>query len=82
MEKTENIDVTLGDGIATLRRGRSSQVTVARILAIEYEGDQERIHLDRLVHPPEASGFRDWSVSGAFATVLSRPNRLVTANAR
>jgi hypothetical protein len=70
---TENVDVSVGDGVVVIRRGGRSASVLANILCIEREPEsgRARIWLDRRVHRSDEYEFNGWKVDGAFVTVLS-----------
>lgn len=73
MERTNDVVVTVGEGVVTLKRTGSSQTTVATILGTVVRDGIEVICLDRLVHNVGQSQFSEWQVWGAVTTLLSRP---------
>lgn len=74
MEKSEQITVTIGDGVVVIRRSGVSRASVANILGMEHDSQCEikTLWLDRLIHGPNESGFIGWRVSGAVSSVLER----------
>lgn len=73
MSKIE-IEVTLGDDTAVIRRAGHSRPEVAKILGVERNGNGQitTVWLDRLVHRVGESELMDWQVGGAISTVLRR----------
>ena len=72
MERTSpSINVTFGDGVAVIRRERSTSPIVAHVLGRETHGRVETVYLYRLVHDEEQN-WHEWSASGAISTILSR----------
>lgn len=74
MSKPEETSVTLGDGVAVIRRKGTSDCVVAGILGVEAgaQGETETVYLDRIVHRIGESDFDGWAVSGAVSTILRR----------
>jgi len=72
--KPDTVTVTLGDGLAVIRRKGITVCVVAEVLGCERdaEGAPTVIYLDRLVHRIGETSFGDWDVSGAISTVLRR----------
>ena len=65
--------ISIGDGVATIKRRGTRGTTVAHILGtVEAEG-LEVICLDRLVHGIFEDEMDGWHVSGAVTSVLARP---------
>lgn len=73
MNSNKTAVVTLGEGVATIKRDGSSTTTVAAILGRIVRDGVEVICLDRLVHEPHEGEFTGWQVAGAVTTLLSRP---------
>lgn len=69
----ENVTVTIGEGVAVIRRKGQSRPVVANILGIEHDesGRPKTVWLDRLVHRYHESRFIGWSVFGALSSVLT-----------
>lgn len=68
--------LTLTDTHATLRRKRSSEATVARVLGEDCGSDGARIvYLDSLIHHHEGEELDGWTLSGAISTVCTLPPR-------
>jgi len=74
VRKAEATSVTLGDGVAVIRRKGTSECVVAGILGVEADaqGETETVYLDRIVHRIGESDFEGWAVSGAVSTILRR----------
>ncbi|WP_029050166.1 hypothetical protein [Cupriavidus sp. amp6] len=71
--KATECTVTLGEGVATIKRRGTRGTIVANVLGtVEAEGVQV-ICLDRLVHGIFESEMGGWQVSGAVTTLLARP---------
>jgi hypothetical protein len=75
-ENIERVTVTIGEGIAVLKRTGQGSPTIANILGIDRdaEGNIETVYLDRMVHKPMETSFEGWTVSGAIATEM-RPTK-------
>ena len=77
MPRDTKIDATvsLGDGVAVIRYGKSSQPKVVGVLGIDLgaDGKAERVFLDRLIHKPREDEIDGWQVSGAISSILERP---------
>lgn len=75
-ENPSNMDatLTLGDGVAVIRRHGRSDPMVAGVLGIQHaeNGEPERVYLDRLIHSPYHRTMGEWQISGAVSTILSR----------
>lgn len=73
MNILHTVEVTIGDGVVTMRPRSSSTTRVARILAQEIGSDDtETLWLDRLVHHPKDELTHGWIASGAISTILCR----------
>lgn len=73
MTKTENTtEVTLGDGVVTIKRKGTSSLIVAKILGKVVEDKTESIFLDRLVHDSHEKEMGDFEVSGAVSSILRK----------
>lgn len=74
MSKAEEVSVTLGDGVAVIRRKGTSACIVAGILGIDSgpAGEAGTVYLDRLVHRVGETEFQGWDVSGAVSTILRK----------
>ena len=67
----EEVEVSIGRGVATFKRSGKSLVVLANILGEDKDGNgARRIFLDRLVHRPNESKFGSWKLSGAVSTIL------------
>lgn len=62
--------VTLGDGVAMVRRRGSSALAVANVLGTTVADDKTAIYLDRLVHKSHESSLGSFLVKGATTTIL------------
>jgi hypothetical protein len=69
----DNATVTLGDGVAVIRRRGVTDPIVAKVLGTEHDedGNPRRVWLDRLVHRPEQVNLGLWSVEGAYVSMLT-----------
>lgn len=67
-------ELTLGDGVAVIRRRGRSQPLVVGVLGVDRDacGEPLRVWLDRLVHEPYHRSMGPWVVSGAISTVFTR----------
>lgn len=72
MEIQRRVTVSIGEGVATIKRDGSSATAVASILGRIVRDELETICLDRLVHEPYEDEFVGWRVSGAVTTLLTR----------
>lgn len=63
-------DVTLGNGVVTVRRKGSSSLTIANVLGTTVNDKTESIYLDRLVHKPFEQSLGNFAVTGAISSVL------------
>jgi hypothetical protein len=74
VSKAEEVSVTLGDGVAVIRRKGTSACIVAGVLGLDTDagGATETVYLDRLVHRVGETDFEGWKVSGAVSTILRR----------
>lgn len=71
--KVTDCSITLGEGVATIKRKGTRNTTVAQVLGVMESGGIEIICLDRLVHGIFEQEMDGWHVSGAVTTVLARP---------
>jgi hypothetical protein len=67
------VEITLGDGVAVIRRQNRSTATVAHVLGETSANGAQRIYLDRLVHNGHQVMMGEWVASGAISTILERP---------
>lgn len=73
MAITENTaEVTLGDGVVTIKRKGTSSLIVANILGKIVEDKTESIFLDRLVHDSHETELGSFAVSGAVSSILKK----------
>ena len=80
MHKSDVVRATIriGSGVLSIRRKGNSELSTARILGFELseDGVTGSVWLDRLVHTlsESAIGSEDeqWSLSGAFVSVMSK----------
>jgi hypothetical protein len=63
------LTVTIGEGVATIRREGSSVLLTAGILGRESENGRDRVYLDRMVHRPGESCV-GWELHGSYSTIL------------
>lgn len=63
-------DVTLGNGVVTVRRKGSSSLVIANVLGTVATETSEAIYLDRLVHKPFEQSLGNFAVTGAISSVL------------
>jgi hypothetical protein len=66
------LSVTVGDGVAVIRRELSSAVIVAGVLGRDSSAGFDTLYLDRLVHD-DFQDWGEWTAFGAISTILSRP---------
>jgi len=71
--KANECTVTLGEGLATIKRSGTRGTTVAQVLGTVEADGVEIICLDRLVHGIFETEMDGWQVSGAVTTLLARP---------
>lgn len=64
--------LTIGEQDVALKRQGQSQVSTAKILGREMNGQQEVIYLDRLLHLPFAEAYGDWVAHGVISTILTK----------
>lgn len=76
MRHESKIDATvsLGDGVAVIRYGKSSRPTVVGVLGVDLgeDGKPVRVYLDRLIHRPREEQIGGWQISGAVSSILER----------
>lgn len=73
MRRDHEYVLSIGDGVATMRRKGSRAYTTARILGREMsESGYETIWLDRLIAPHGIATVEGWKVGGAVSSVLTR----------
>ncbi|AZG17091.1 MULTISPECIES: hypothetical protein [Cupriavidus] len=70
--KANECTVTLGDGLATIKRRGTRGTSVAKILGTVEADGIEVFCLDRLVHGIFETEMDGWQVSGAVTTLLAR----------
>jgi len=66
------MSVTLGEGVAVVRRQGRTDPIVAGVLGIERTEGVETVYLDRVVHGA-GQDWQEWDAAGAVSTILSRP---------
>jgi hypothetical protein len=68
------VQVSLGDGVAVIRKTGRSRPIVAGVLGVESDADGVvlQVWLDRLVHAPGEQWAGPWAVSGAISSALTR----------
>jgi hypothetical protein len=74
VEKKPDASVGLGDGVVVVKRKGITRPVVANVLSLERSSgnnvERTRVVLDRLVHKPHETDLGEWSVSGAYVSVL------------
>jgi hypothetical protein len=74
MSTPEDIYVSVGAEMVSIRRKGRTTASVARILGCESDPDGQvrRIYLDRLVHAPHEQRLGEWQAHGCVSTILTR----------
>jgi hypothetical protein len=72
--RQDEVQVSLGEGAAVIRKHGRSRPIIAGVLGIESDADGmvQQVWLDRLVHAPGEEWDGAWAVSGAVSSVLTR----------
>jgi len=73
MRREPEYELSIGDGVATIRRRGSRAFTTARVLGREEVDGIERVWLDRRVVRNGAVFSKGWRAEGAVSTIMVRP---------